>query len=718
MGVAEPGVVLTAVPEEPRHRGMHLAVVAADVAPRLGVSGGHDDRAPRYVRLVNPATGAAGYARLHTGEHLAPGIVAVQGYILDNAGITAGESVRVERWDPERDARPATEVTLSRVAGLPAGRVQAGGVRVRLTDSGLTFLPGHRFSLPAGGTDLTFEVIAADPPDVPVRCTPETVLTLQDATGPDTADRTTGRPEAAEDVFADIGGLDAAIRRITELVIWPAEQPELFARLGIGAARGIILHGPPGTGKTLLARAVAKRMGAHFFLINGPEVMSKFYGEAERRLREVFAEAAEKQPSVVFIDELDSIAPSRDRVSGDLEVRLVSQLLTLLDGLHGRGQVVVIGATNRPAAIDPALRRPGRFDHEVEIAAPDQAGRRDILRVHSRGTPLAAGVDLDDLAERTVGFVGADLASLVQEAAFAAARRLMRTSLDPASLSRAEVGPDDFAEGLRTVQPSAFRELRPALSGPDWDDLTGLEAAKQALLQLVDWPLTRRDRLAGLGVARSGALLLTGPPLGGKTCLVGALARRMSATLLRLPAIELLSPWAGEAERMIRDTFVKARQTSPSIVLIDDLDRLPAGDPGLVRRLLAQVGNEMTKLTYATAASVIVTARTGGLPPAVRYDPLFSDVVELGPPSSTEIRAVVQRRLAPYLDGEVTADELAAELRDRSIGEALRVCDDALTGALWDEPDHPVVRKQHLITALDRATHTRTTSPEEDELSV
>ena len=700
-----PAIRLKAAVDEPRHRGLHLATVSADVARRLGVAERLATE-PVHVRIVDLVTGSAGYARLYASDKAAPATVAAQGYVLANAGVEPGSDVGVELWDPEVQAAPAVELALSVVSDdrfVLDVEALLRAVRRRLADSRFTAEPGHRFTLPIGDAEPTFEVLAASPAGVPVRATLETEVALHG-----TRSATTGPPARDTAVFEEIGGLDGPIKKIIELVIQPAEQPGLYARLGIRTARGVILYGPPGNGKTLLARSVARRLGARFFAVNGPEIVSKFYGESEQRLRRIFQDAAREAPSVVFLDELDAIAPARENVSGDLEVRLVSQLLTLMDGLEDRGQVVVIAATNRPGAIDPALRRPGRFDHEVEIAPPDARGRRAILEVHTRTIPVAADVDLDKIAERTVGFVGADLASLCQEAALAAARRTLaaspNTELDRETVAAVTVGFDDFADGLRTVQPSAFRELQQPPPGPGWDEVIGLQDAKRALTERVDWPINRRadlDRL-GIGFGRGG-VLVTGPALSGKTALVSALARRLSASIVYLPSVDLLDPWGGTSERLVRDAFLKARHTSPGIVLIDDFEQLLAADPALARRVLAQVGNELAQLAHAVPTFAVVAARNDEpLPASMLHDPLFSDVVELTPPSAAEVLEVLRTRLGEYARA-VRLDEVAAKLAGVPVGRVLRVCREALTAALWDDPGTPSIDTRHINDALTRS---------------
>ncbi|WP_246467029.1 AAA family ATPase [Allocatelliglobosispora scoriae] len=703
---APAGVVrLTAAVDEPRHRGMHLAAVCTAVAEQLGVATVIATK-PVHARLVNPRTGEQGFARLHISDEVKPTTIAAQGYILRNAGAVEGDDLDIELWDPITQAAPATSITLHRVdSGLSFGdgREQAHNTRQRLTDSALSLTVGHGFSLPLGGGEATFEVTAAEPAAAAVRCTSETevVIALPDS---DHLTGSTNRPVPQRAVFDDIGGLDGPLQQIAELVVWPAKYPELFERLGIRTARGIILHGPPGNGKTLLARSVARLLGASFFAVNGPEVLSKFYGESEQRLRKVFEDAAREQPSVIFLDELDSLAPSRDNVSGDLEVRLVSQLLTLMDGLTDRGQVVVIGATNRPSAIDPALRRPGRFDREVEIGPPDHDGRHAILLVHTREIPLADDVDLMAIAEMTVGYVGADLASLCQEAAMASARRTLDDHRRQAAVGDAlpvaavSVCQADFVEGLRHVQPSAFREQRQVVVGPDWDDLVGLANAKRALTELIDWPMSKSTSLKQLGIDLGGGIMLSGPALSGKTALVAALAKRLSASLIHLPSVDLLSPWVGESERLVRNAFTKARHASPSIVLIDNFEQLAAAGSDLSRRVLAQVSNELAQLRLTTSAFVVVATRDD----LAVGDALFSDVVHMDQLTRADVEVVLERRLSAHLSAEVAIDEVASQLDGLPIGQVLRVCHEALVCALWEDPDKLVVEARHVSTALAR----------------
>ncbi|HEU4961873.1 MAG TPA: AAA family ATPase, partial [Sphingomonas sp.] len=392
----------------------------------------------------------------------------------------------------------------------------------------------------------------------------------------------------ADVTYDDIGGMGATIDQLREMVELPLRYPELFQRLGVDPPKGVLLHGPPGTGKTRLARAVANESAAEFFLINGPEIMGSAYGESEQRLRTVFEEAAKAAPSIVFIDEIDSIAPKRGQVSGEAEKRLVAQLLTLMDGLEARANLVVIAATNRPEAIDEALRRPGRFDREIIVGVPDERGRREILGIHTRGMPLDAKVDLDALARTTYGFVGADIAALTREAAIEAVRRIMpRLNLEdgtipPEVLDTLAVTRDDFMEALKRVQPSAMREVMVQAPQVRWADIGGLDSAQERLKEGVELPLKDPDAFRRLGIRPAKGFLLYGPPGTGKTLLAKAVAREAEANFIATKSSDLLSKWYGESEQQIARLFARARQVAPTVIFIDEIDSLvPARGGGL-----------------------------------------------------------------------------------------------------------------------------------------
>jgi transitional endoplasmic reticulum ATPase len=473
--------------------------------------------------------------------------------------------------------------------------------------------------------------------------------------------------------YEDIGGLHEELQRIREMIELPLKHPELFRHLGIEPPKGVILYGPPGTGKTLIAKAIANETGAHFISINGPEIMSKFYGESEARLREVFQEAEQNAPSIVFIDELDAIAPKRGEVTGEVERRVVSQLLTLMDGLKSRGQVVVIGATNRIEAIDPALRRPGRFDREIRIGVPDRNGRREILLIHTRRMPLAEDVDLDELADITHGFVGADIAALVREAAMNALRRYLpeidlEKEVIPAEvLEKIKVSREDFANALKTIQPSALREVVLEVPNVKWTDIGGLEAVKQELMEAVEWPLKYPEVFKRLGIRPPRGILLYGPPGTGKTLLAKAVATESQANFISVKGPEVLSKWVGESEKAVREIFRKARETAPCIIFFDELDSIAPRrgfhtDAGVTDRIVNQLLTEMDGIQSLKGVVILgATNRPDILDPALLRPGRFDRVLYVPPPDKAARLAIfkIHTREMP-LDEDVDLDILAS----------------------------------------------------------
>ncbi|MCK9631641.1 MAG: CDC48 family AAA ATPase [Methanoregula sp.] len=444
--------------------------------------------------------------------------------------------------------------------------------------------------------------------------------------------------------YEDIGGLKDELQRLRETIELPLRHPELFQKLGIEPPKGVLLYGPPGTGKTLIAKAVASESGAHFISIAGPEVISKYYGESEQRLREVFEEARENAPSIIFIDELDSIAPRREEVTGEVERRVVAQLLTMMDGLEERGQVVVIGATNRVDAIDAALRRPGRFDREIEIGVPGEPDRIEIMKIHTRGMPLAEDVSLDSLAQQTHGFVGADLAALAREAAIRALRRyLPDLDLDaeeiPAEvLDRLKVLASDFRSAQRDVGPSAMREVMLEVSHVKWQNVGGLESAKTEVREAIELPLTDHQKFEDLGIEPPRGILLYGPPGTGKTLIAKAVASESGANFIPVRGPQLLSKWVGESERAVREVFKKARQVSPSIIFFDEIDALaPArgtsSDSHVIDNVLNQILTEMDGLEELKDVVVMgATNRPDIVDPALLRAGRFDRLVYIGEP--------------------------------------------------------------------------------------
>ena len=478
----------------------------------------------------------------------------------------------------------------------------------------------------------------------------------------------------ADVTYDDLGGMGATIDQLREMVELPLRYPELFQRLGVEPPKGLLLYGPPGTGKTRLARAVANESDAQFFLINGPEIMGSAYGESEKRLRDVFEEATKNAPSIVFSDEIDSIAPKRGQVSGEAEKRLVAQLLTLMDGLEARANLVVIAATNRPEAIDEALRRPGRFDREIVVGVPDERGRREILGIHTRGMPLDPGVDLAELSRTTYGFVGADLAALTREAAIEAVRRIMpRLNLEertvpPEVLDTLSVTRDDFLGALKRVQPSAMREVMVEAPRVRWDDVGGLDDAQARLKEGVELPLKDPDAFRRLGIRPAKGFLLYGPPGTGKTLLAKAVAREAEANFIATKSSDLLSKWYGESEQQIARLFARARQVSPCIIFIDELDSLvPArgggmGEPQVTERVVNTILAEMDGLEELQSVVVIgATNRPNLVDPALLRPGRFDELIYVGLPSLAGRRRIlgIQTGKMP-LAGDVDLDAVAA----------------------------------------------------------
>ncbi|OJU16908.1 MAG: AAA family ATPase [Sphingomonas sp. 66-10] len=493
-----------------------------------------------------------------------------------------------------------------------------------------------------------------------------------------------GDARRADVTYDDIGGMAATIDQLREMVELPLRYPELFERLGVEPPKGVLLHGPPGTGKTRLARAVANESDAQFFLINGPEIMGSAYGESEQRLRSVFEEAAKNAPSIVFIDEIDSIAPKRGQVSGEAEKRVVAQLLTLMDGLEARANLVVIAATNRPEAIDEALRRPGRFDREIVVGVPDERGRREILGIHTRGMPLDHNVSLDELARTTFGFVGADIAALSREAAIEAVRRIMprlnleERTIPPEVLDTLAVTRDDFMEALKRVQPSAMREVMVQAPTVRWSDVGGLDDAQMRLKEGVELPLKDPNAFRRLGIRPAKGFLLYGPPGTGKTLLAKAVAREAEANFIATKSSDLLSKWYGESEQQIARLFQRARQVAPTVIFIDELDSLvPArggglGEPQVTERVVNTILAEMDGLEELQSVVVIgATNRPNLIDPALLRPGRFDELIYVGVPDSAGRRRIlaIQTQKMP-LASDVDLDAIAAET-DRFTGADL-----------------------------------------------
>lgn len=482
-------------------------------------------------------------------------------------------------------------------------------------------------------------------------------------------------------VYEDIGGIKPAITRVREMIELPLKHPELFDRLGIDPPKGVLLHGPPGTGKTMLAKAVANESEAYFISINGPEIMSKYYGESEKALRDIFEEAEKNTPSIIFLDELDSIAPKRGEVTGEVERRVVAQLLSLMDGLKERKNVIVIGSTNRPEALDMALRRPGRFDREIELGVPDFEGRREIFQIHTRGMPLADNFDIDEFAEMTYGFVGADIAAVTREAAMNALRRVLpEINLDEPTipkeiLEKLVVHKEDFQAAMKEVQPSALREIMVEVPNVVWEDIGGLEAVKQLLVEAVEWPLRHAESFTRIGIDAPKGVLLYGPPGTGKTMLAKAVANESDSNFISVKGSALLSKWYGESEKRVEEIFRRAKQVAPAIIFLDELDALvpvrggSMGEPHATERIVNQLLSEMDGLEELHGVVVIgATNRPDIIDPALLRPGRFDELIMVPVPDIESRRKIIEVHLQKMpLARDVDIEELV-RLTDQFTG--------------------------------------------------
>ena len=551
------------------------------------------------------------------------GIIRVDGLVRNNAGVAIGDTVVVRKIK----AVPAEKVIVAPLEAIPP-------IDERYLADALESVPlikGDNVMVPYFGGRLTFQVIGVTPAADAVLVTQKTIFHIAEK-----GETLRGVPQVT---YEDIGGLKEEIQKVREMIELPLRHPEIFEKLGIEAPKGVLLYGPPGTGKTLLAKAVANESNAHFISISGPEIMSKFYGESEARLREIFKEAKEKAPSIIFIDEIDSIAPKREEVTGEVERRVVSQLLSLMDGLEARGKVIVIAATNRPNAIDPALRRPGRFDREIEIKVPDKRGRLEILQIHTRNMPLDTDVDQDRVGAVTHGFVGADLEYLCKEAAMKCLRRLLPElnledeKLAPEVLNKLVVTMNDFENAVKEVMPSAMREVY--LESPDipWTAIGGLEEVKRELQEAVEWPLRYPDLYTKLGHSMPKGLLMHGPSGTGKTLLAKAVATESEANFISVRGPELLSKWVGESERGIREIFRRARQAAPCVVFFDEIDSIAptrgmGGDSMVTERVVSQLLTELDGIQALSGVVVLAaTNRADMIDPALLRPGRFDKIV-------------------------------------------------------------------------------------------
>ena len=583
-----------------RDVGRGIARIDQRTMQKLGISAGD------VIEIVNKRTTSA-IAWPAYSEDQNRDIIRIDGFTRKNSGVAINEYVVVR---PAK-VKTALALTLAPVdMRLNVDEDFTNFVKNRLMER--TLVEGDTTLVMMLGHAIPFTVSKTRPHGI-IKVTTETKLTILNEPAPEGK----GLPRTT---YEDIGGLQVEIQRVREMVELPLRHPELFQRLGIEPPKGVLLHGPPGCGKTLLARAVANESEANFYSINGPEIMSKFYGESEARLREIFQQAQQNAPSIIFVDELDAIAPKREEVTGEVERRVVAQMLALMDGLSGRGNVIVIGATNRPGALDPALRRPGRFDREIEISVPDKKGRHEVLQIHTRGMPLAPDVDLNKLSAMTHGYTGADLSALGRETAMKALRRylpqinLEEERIPPAVLEKMEVTMDDFLGAFKEVTPTAMREVYIEVSTVHWEDAGGLDDVKQHLKEAVEWPLKTPEMFTRLGIRPPKGILMYGPPGCGKTLLARAVATESEANFISIKGPEVFSKWVGESEKAIREVFRKARMAAPAVIFLDEIDSLTPrrgmgmSDSGVSERVISQLLTEMDGLT--TLQDIVVIAAT------------------------------------------------------------------------------------------------------------
>jgi transitional endoplasmic reticulum ATPase len=621
------------------------------------------------VEIIGKKSTAAIVWRAHPDDE-GKGLIRMDGLIRDNAGVGIGDKVRIRKVE----VNPANRITLAPVieegqklqfgSGIE-GVVKRGLFKRPVTKGDTVIVPGIALI----GRALPFIVVEINPSGI-VQITEGTEVNIREEA---ISESELAAPKVT---YEDVGGLKDELTKVREMIELPLKHPELFDRLGIEPPKGVLLQGPPGTGKTLIAKAVANESGANFYSIQGPEIMSKFYGESEARLREVFEEAEQNAPAIIFIDEIDSIASKREDTQGEVERRVVAQLLTLMDGLKGRGKVVVIGATNRVDAVDPALRRPGRFDREIEIGVPSREGRKEILQIHTRSMPLANDFDIDYLVDNSHGFVGADLSALAKEGAMKALRRyLPEIDLDqpvPTEvLEKMIIKMDDFKDALKEIEPSALREVLIEIPRTTWEDVGGLGELKQQLREAVEWPLNNPEIFKRMGIKPPRGILLYGPPGTGKTLLAKAVANESRANFISVKGPEVLSKWVGESEKAIREIFKKAKQASPSIVFLDEIDSIAprrsmgSSDSHVTERMVNQLLTSIDGMEALEGVVVIAaTNRPDILDPALMRAGRFDRLLQAPPPDKDARKKILEIHAAnmPLKDVDL------AVLADRTQG--------------------------------------------------
>src|SRR5829696_1742077 len=635
-------------------------------------------------------------------------VIRIDGYTRNNIGVGIDDTVSVLKVNVKK----AEQVILA-----PTEELNIVGLEDYLPEllEGRVVTRGDIIPLNIMGRRIGFAVTSTSPTDTASLIDSNTEFVIGSV--PKAAAK--GVPRVS---YEDIGGLKNEVQKVREMIELPLRHPEIFDRIGIDAPKGVLLHGPPGTGKTLLAKAVANETNANFYSISGPEIMSKFYGESEERLRDIFKEAEENAPSIIFIDEIDSIAPKREEVSGDVEKRVVSQLLTLMDGIQSRGKLVVIGATNRPNAIDPALRRPGRFDREIDIGIPDEQGRLDILLIHSRGMPMTEDVNLESIAKVTHGFVGADLEALSKEAAMRSLRRILpeinleQPKIPAEILNKIKITKQDFDEALRDVQPSAMREVLVQRPNIGWEDIGGLQQVKEELTEAIEWPLKHANLFAEADVQPPKGILLYGPPGTGKTMIAKAVAATSEANFISIKGPELISKWVGESEKGVREVFRKARQAAPCVVFFDELDavapRRGGGSEGgahVTERVISQMLTELDGLEDLKGVVVIgATNRPDIIDEALLRPGRFDRLLEVPPPGKDARKHIFQIHTKKKpLESDVNLDNLVEMTEGMTGADIAALVNAAAMSALKEHVRQKSVSKlriskRHFETALNK----------------
>jgi transitional endoplasmic reticulum ATPase len=634
-------------------------------------------------------------------------LIRIDGYTRNNIGVGIDDIVSVRKVNVKK----AEQVILA-----PTEELNIVGLEEYLPEllEGRVVTRGDMIPLNIMGRRIGFAVTSTSPIDAASLIDSNTEFIIGSI--PKAAAK--GVPRVS---YEDIGGLKNEVQKVREMIELPLRHPEIFDRIGIEAPKGVLLHGPPGTGKTLLAKAVANETNANFYSISGPEIMSKFYGESEERLREVFKEAEENAPSIIFIDEIDSIAPKREEVSGDVEKRVVSQLLTLMDGIQSRGKLVVIGATNRPNAIDPALRRPGRFDREIDIGIPDEQGRLDILLIHTRGMPLTEDVDLESIAKVTHGFVGADLEALSKEAAMRSLRKILpeinleEPKIPAEILNKIKITRQDFDEALRDVQPSAMREVLVQRPNVGWEDIGGLQQVKEELAEAIEWPLKHAHLFAEASVEPPKGILLYGPPGTGKTMIAKAVAATSEANFISIKGPELISKWVGESEKGVREVFRKARQAAPCVIFFDELDAIAPrrggseGDSHVTERVISQMLTELDGLEDLKGVVVIgATNRPDIIDEALLRPGRFDRMLEVPVPDKESRKHIFQIHTKKKpLESDVNLDKLVEMTEGMTGADIAALVNAAAMSAIKEHVRQKNSSKlrismRHFETALDK----------------